>query len=70
MDEVVRFRMKAEDKAKLETEAQKVGMSVSAFIRLLITNWTDGITFEREKRAPTGGDKGAGTINASASSAG
>jgi len=49
MDEVVRFRMNAGEKEALEAEAKSLGLSVSAFIRLLIKQWTDGIKFEREK---------------------
>ena len=39
MDEVVRFRMDADEKEALEAEAKKLGLSVSAFIRLLIKQW-------------------------------
>jgi len=49
MEEVIRFRVEAEDKAKIEIEARKLGISVSAFIRLLIRNWSNGIRFERDK---------------------
>lgn len=42
-------RATKEEKAMAEKEARKVGMSVSAFIRLLIRQWSDGIKFEREK---------------------
>ncbi len=32
----------------IKNEAAKLGMTVTSFIRLLIKNWTDGITFERK----------------------
>ena len=47
MDEVIRFRVDVEEKKLIEAEAQKAGLSVSAFIRLLVRNWSDGITFEK-----------------------
>lgn len=54
MEEVVRFRVEADDKQKLEAEAKKLGLSVSAFIRLLIRNWSDGIRFEKNKSSTIG----------------
>jgi len=41
--------MKAADKAKVEAEAKKLGISVSAFIRLLIKQWSNGIKFEKRE---------------------
>lgn len=52
MGEVVRFRVDPEEKEKLEATAKGLGLSVSAFLRLLIKNWSNGIKFEREKEAP------------------
>lgn len=52
MREVIRFRVETEDKEKLEATAKGLGLSVSAFLRLLIKNWSNGIKFEREKEAP------------------
>ena len=49
MDKVIRFRTSTEEKKKFKTEAGKLGISVSAFIRLLFKNWSDGIRFEREE---------------------
>ena len=49
MDEVIRLRIESKDKEAVEIEAKKLGISVSAFIRLLIRQWNDGIRFEREK---------------------
>ena len=47
-DKEIRLRASAEEKRDFETEAGKLGISVSAFIRLLFKNWSDGIRFERE----------------------
>ena len=49
MSEVIRFLVEPDEKVKIEAEAKKLGISVSAFIRLLLKQWTDGIKFEREK---------------------
>lgn len=49
MPQVIRFITTTEDKAKVKAEAKSLGISVSAFIRLLIQNWSQGIKFEREK---------------------
>ena len=34
---------------RLKDEAKKRGLSISAFIRLMIGNWFDGIRFERRE---------------------
>lgn len=44
---MIRFQVSLEDAKKLEGEARKLGISVSAFIRLLIKQWSDGIRFEK-----------------------
>ncbi len=44
---MIRFLVSLEDAEKLEKEAQKLGISVSAFIRLLIKQWSNGIKFEK-----------------------
>ncbi|KKK49529.1 hypothetical protein LCGC14_3134140 [marine sediment metagenome] len=49
MSEVIRFLVEPAEKKKIENEAQKLGLSVSAFIRLLIKQWSNGIKFERSK---------------------
>ena len=49
MDKSIRFRLDDTEKEKIEAEAKKLGISVSAFIRLLIKNWSDGIKFEKAK---------------------
>uniref|UniRef100_A0A6M3XT91 Putative ribbon-helix-helix protein repressor n=1 Tax=viral metagenome TaxID=1070528 RepID=A0A6M3XT91_9ZZZZ len=50
MEETIRFRINKDDKEKIEMEAKELGISVSAFIRLLIRNWSNGIKFEKDKR--------------------
>ncbi len=49
MREVITIRMKTEDKARVEAEAKKLGISLSAFIRLLIKQWSNGIKFEKRE---------------------
>jgi len=52
MDEAqktIRFRVPAEDAKKIEEEAKKLNLSVSAFIRLLIKQWSNGIKFEKRE---------------------
>ena len=44
---MIRFLVPVEDAKKLEEEARKLNLSVSAFIRLLIKQWTNGIKFEK-----------------------
>jgi len=44
---MIRFLVSVEDAEKLEQEAQKLGLAVSAFIRLFIKQWSDGIKFEK-----------------------
>jgi len=46
--ENVLVRLTQEEKETLVKEAQKAGMSISAFIRLLLRNWSDGIRFEKK----------------------
>ncbi len=46
---MIRFMVPLEDAKKLEEEAKKLNLSVSAFIRLLIKQWSDGIRFERRE---------------------
>lgn len=33
-----------------KSEAQKLGISVASFIRLLFKQWSDGITFKKDKQ--------------------
>ncbi|MBA7632858.1 hypothetical protein ES703_40413 [subsurface metagenome] len=44
---MIRFLVSSEEAEKLEQEAKKLGISVSAFMRLLIKQWSDGIKFEK-----------------------
>lgn len=46
---MVRFLLDADGAKELEKEASRLGLSVSAFLRLLIRQWSDGIKFEKEK---------------------
>ena len=43
------IRLSEEDKKAVEKDAMRLGLSVTAFIRLLYKQWTDGIRFERDK---------------------
>jgi len=52
---MIRFLVSLEDAEKLEEEARKLGISVSAFIRLLIKQWSDGIKFEKRGDTEGGG---------------
>ena len=44
---MIRFLLDSDDAERLEEEARGLGLSVSAFLRLLIKQWSDGIKFER-----------------------
>jgi len=44
---MIRFLLPLEDAKKLEEEAGKLNISVSAFMRLLIKQWSAGIKFEK-----------------------
>ncbi|MBA7691424.1 hypothetical protein ES703_99968 [subsurface metagenome] len=46
---MIRFLVPAEDAKKIEEEAGKLNLSVSAFIRLLIKQWSNGIKFEKRE---------------------
>ncbi len=46
--ENVFIRLTPDEKHSLVQEAQKSGISISAFVRLLLRNWTDKITFEKK----------------------
>jgi hypothetical protein len=45
--ENVIVRLTLEEKHILVREAQKLGISISALVRLLLRNWTNGIKFEK-----------------------
>ena len=46
---MIRFLLPVEGAKKLEDEARKLNISVSAFIRLLIKQWSDGVKFEKRE---------------------
>ncbi len=46
--ENVLVRLTQEEKDTLVKEAQKVGISISAFVRLLLRNYSNGIRFEKK----------------------
>lgn len=46
--ENVIVRLTPNEKQALVNEAQKIGISISAFFRLLLRNWADGITFTKK----------------------
>ena len=48
--ENVMIRLTAGEKLTLVDEAQKLGISLSAFIRLLLRNWADGINFSKKTK--------------------
>lgn len=45
--EILRLRISKTEKEVARKEAGKLGISMSAFIRLLLRQWSDGIKFER-----------------------
>lgn len=47
------IRLSQEDKLAIEKDAEKLGLSVTAFMRLLYKQWSDGIRFEKEKTSGT-----------------
>ncbi len=48
-DKMLTIPVSEEEMNMAKQEADKLGMSVSAFIRLLIKNWADGVVFEKKK---------------------
>ena len=46
---VIFVKMPEAEHQAVRAEAKKLGLSLSAFIRLLIKQWSDGITFEKKK---------------------
>ncbi len=47
-DKMLTIPVSAEELTMAKHEADKLGMPVSAFIRLLLKNWADGIRFEKK----------------------
>ena len=50
METTMRFWIGREDKERLESEAEKLGLKASSLLRFLIKQYFAGIHFEREKR--------------------
>lgn len=48
------LRLTPEEKKTAETEAQKAGVSLNSFFRLLLKNYHDGITFRKETKDGVG----------------
>ena len=46
--EDVVIRMTPQEKQAFVIEAQGLGISLSAFVRLLLQNWTNKVTFEKQ----------------------
>lgn len=53
--EILRLRISKSEKETVRKEAKKLGISMSAFVRLLLRQWSDGIKFE--KRVPEEGKR-------------
>ena len=47
MEKSILLRLEEEDRAVIQAEAKKLGMTTSSFIRLLIKQYFNGIKFER-----------------------
>ena len=47
-DNVITIPLSDEEIEVAKSEAQKLGMPVSSFIRLLIKNFADGVTFQKK----------------------
>jgi len=51
---VIIFKVTGEQKKAIQADADKLGLSMSAFIRLLYEQWADGIRFERRENRKEG----------------
>lgn len=49
-DIVVRFKVTEEERIRLETEARKLGLSVSAFLRMIFTKYK-GVHIESKPKS-------------------
>jgi len=49
MQVIMRFWIDQEDKEQVESEAKKLGLKASSFLRLLIKQYFGGFYLEREK---------------------
>jgi len=47
--EVILIRVTPTEKTTIIEAAQKVGLNISDFIRLLVRQWTNGIRFEKRE---------------------
>lgn len=47
-DKMLQIPVSDEEKTIAEQEANKLGMPVSSFFRLLLKNWIDGVVFEKK----------------------
>lgn len=52
------IRIEDNEHKAIQAEAKKLGISVSAFVRLLLKNWSDGIKFEQVPGKHTGEQSG------------
>ena len=52
-DKTIIVKVSEIELANIRQEAEKAGLTVSAFIRLLVTQWSDGIKFERRQNERT-----------------
>ena len=54
MNKSILLRLTEEDQAAIHAEAEKLGMTTSSFIRLLIKQYFNGIRFERKDKDAKG----------------
>lgn len=52
------INLSKEDYDAAKQASDKLGISLTSFIRLLLKQWTDGIRFEKDKDNSRGGDNG------------
>jgi hypothetical protein len=50
MQVIMRFWVDLEDKEQVETEARRLGLNASSFLRLLIKQYFGGFFLERQRR--------------------
>jgi len=43
------LNLSEQDYKTIQDESEKLGLSMVAFIRLLVRQWSDGITFSKDK---------------------
>lgn len=56
MNKTIIFKVSSEELTTIRTETKKLGLSASAFIRLLFHHYFNEIRFEKDERKPKGGD--------------